>query len=189
SDPAGLLGGDVLIDFAVSIDYRNAAVAFGAFTLPDKLAAPLTTPFALEGGGQIVPPGMAAPVTLPATRISILVVVEGTGHKFVLDTGSSALVLAPELYDSIVADGRPQSTVNVSTVSGTSGEPSTHLESVEFGGATQMDVEAIRAPLDLAALQKEVGHNVEGLLGGAFLEHYLVTIDYPGRLITLRAYQ
>jgi len=189
SEPAGLLGGDVLVDFAVSIDYRGSAVAFGAFGLPSGLAAPTMTAFALEGGGQIVPPGMLAAVPLPATRISITVVVEGQPHPFVLDTGSSALVLGPALYDSIVADGRPQSSVSVSTVSGTSSEPSTRLGSVVFAGAEQQNVEAIRAPLDLSTLQKEVGHDVDGLLGGAFLEHYLVTIDYPGRQITLHAYQ
>jgi hypothetical protein len=189
TEPAGLLGGDVLVDFAVSLDYRAAAAAFGSFPLPNKLAPPMMTGFALEGGGQIVPPGMLAAMPLPATRISIQVTIEGTAHPFVLDTGSSALVLGPALYDSIVADGRPQSSVSVSTVSGNSNEPSTRLGSVIFAGEEQQNVEAIKAPLDLSTLEKEVGHSVEGLLGGAFLEHYLLTIDYPAREITLRAYQ
>ena len=37
-------------------------------------------------------------------------------------------------------------------------------------------------------LAREVGHPVEGLVGGAYLERYLTTIDYPARQITLRPY-
>jgi hypothetical protein len=189
SEPAGLLGGDALIDFAITIDYAAAAVSFGAYTFPTNIAEPVTSPFKLQGGGQIVLPGMNGTVDLPATRIVLDVAIEGTVYPFVLDTGSSALVLAPDLYDSIVSDGRAQSSVSVSTVSGTRTEPSTRLSAVSISTATQTSVEAIRAPLDLGTLSREVGQTIEGLVGGGFLSHYVVTIDYPTQTLTLRAYQ
>ena len=68
-------------------------------------------------------------------------------------------------------------------------EPSTQLHSVSIGGATQSGLEAIRAPFDLDALAPDVGSSIEGLVGGGFLSHYVVTIDYPKRTLTLRAYQ
>jgi hypothetical protein len=37
-------------------------------------------------------------------------------------------------------------------------------------------------------LATEVGHPVQGLVGGAYLAKYLTTIDYPARQIILRPY-
>jgi hypothetical protein len=187
SAPAGLLGGDVLVDFDITINYRAPSVGFNLTAPPTGVGQPITTPFDLEGGGHVVIPGTAGSVTVPATRIAIDVMIEGATYPFVLDTGSSQVVLRPDLYDSIVADGRPQSTTSVSTVTGTTNQPTTELHSVALAGATQTNVAAVRSPLNLDALSAEVGHTIDGLLGGSYLSHYLVSIDYPGRQITLRA--
>jgi predicted aspartyl protease len=184
--PAGLLGGAVMDEFAVTIDYRRSAVTFGAFTAPAGGSAPVTIPFALEGGGSATVGD--ADVTLPATRIAVDVNIEGMSVPMLVDTGSSTMVLAPALYDALVADGRAQTTSNVVTVTGPESVPATKLRTVTVGGAAQSNVAAVRSPLDMELLDQEVGHTVEGLVGGAYLQNYLTTIDYPARELTLRPY-
>jgi hypothetical protein len=187
SEPAGLLGAQTLLPYRVTIDYRAALVSFGDVAPPAGVGPPVTAPFALEGGGDGTIDG--TPVSLPATRISLPVVVEGMTMQMVLDTGSSTLILRPDVYDAIVTDGRPQSSIDVATVMGTVSAPLTRVQSVTVAGAaTQTDVDAVRAPLDVGALELEVGHRVDGLLGGAFLEAYVTTIDYPARMLTLQPY-
>jgi hypothetical protein len=188
SQPAGLLGGNVLSTYAVTIDYRAGTVGFDATTIPSGVGAPATTAFVLAGGGSITVPGTDMHITVPPTRIALDVTIEGVSHPFVLDTGSSTMVLKAELYDALVADGRAQGNVQVSTLAGTKSEPSTQLHQVEVAGAAEANVLAVRSPLDLTVLSVEVGHNVDGLLGGAYLDSFVVTIDYPARQITLRPY-
>jgi hypothetical protein len=186
TEPAGLLGGKELVTYRFTIDYRAQSVTFGDFTPPADVAAPFEVTFALEGGGE----GMIAGtrVSLPATRIVVQVDIEGTLMPMILDTGSSTMVLKPELFDALVADGREQTTIDLGTVAGTQQVALTRVHSVALAGETQTEVEAVRAPLDLGLIEAEVGHPVNGLLGGRYLENYVTTIDYPARLITLRAY-
>jgi hypothetical protein len=186
SEPAGLLGGTALMDMRVTIDYRAELVTFGDFTPPTNVGPLVATAFALEGGGNGTIDDM--PVTLPATRISLTVVVEGVTMQMVLDTGSSTMILRPDVYDTIVADGRPQASIDVATVLGVQSAPLTRLHTVTVAGATQGEVDAVRAPLDVESLEIEVGHHVDGLLGGAYLSGYVTTIDYPERTLTLRPY-
>jgi predicted aspartyl protease len=185
-EPAGLLGGDVLIQYVITIDYSPASVGFDvAPPSPTGGATATTTTFALQGGGTVAIPGTSNSVGVPATRIALDVTIEGTSHPFVLDTGSSQMVLRPTLYDSIIADGRAQSTTNVSTVTGTTTQATTHLKTVDVAGAIQTNVAAVRSPLNLDTLSAEVGHTVDGLLGGSYLSHYVTTIDYAGQRLTL----
>lgn len=182
--PAGLLGGAVLEGFAVTIDYHHSNVTFGAFTPPSGAGAPTMTSFALQGGGTTTVGD--ASVTLPATRIAVDVDIEGMVVPMLVDTGSSTMVIEPALYDTLVADGRPQSTTTLATVAGTQKVSSTKLHTVSLAGAAQSNVAAVRSPLDMNVLSVEVGHPVDGLVGGAYLQNYIVTIDYPARVITLR---
>jgi hypothetical protein len=186
TEPSGLLGGKELVGHRFTIDYRARTVTFGDFTPPVDVGAPFDVTFALEGGGDGMIDGM--PVSLPATRITVQVDIEGTLMPMILDTGSSTMVLKPEIFDALVADGRPQTTIDLGTVMGTQKVGLTHVSSVSLAGEVQTDVEAVRAPLDIGLLEREVGHPVDGLLGGRYLEHYVTTIDYPARTITLRAY-
>jgi hypothetical protein len=189
SQPAGLLGGSVLTMFVVTLDYQNGTVGFNAPAVPGGFGAPITTSFDLGGGGLIGAPSGSGTTMAQPTRIAIDVDIEGTTHPFMLDTGSSRVELAPALYDAIVADGRSQSTIQVSTVRGTSAEPATTLKEVALAGATQTNVGASRSPIDFGVLAAEIGHPIEGLLGGTYLERYLVSIDYANRQITLRPAQ
>jgi hypothetical protein len=188
TQPAGLLGGDVLVGFALTLDYKKPAVGFGVSTNPTGIGAPVMTPFDLAGGGTVTAPGGDASLTQPATRIAVSVTIEGTVHPFVLDTGSSPVVLRPEIYQQITSDGRPQTTVSISTVTGTQMQPATTLNSVALAGATESNIEAVSSPVDLDLLSVEVGHTIDGLLGGAYLQHFVVQIDYPAQQITLWPY-
>jgi len=185
SQPAGLLGGAVFVDFQLTFDYRAATVGFGASAIPAGAGAPVTIAFDLAGGHP-AGSGLTPAVAVPATRIVVDVAIEGTTYPFVLDTGSSPMVLKPDLYDTLVADGRDQGMTQISTVNGTVSQPSTSLKMVAVGGASQSGVHAVRSPLDLDRVGAEVGVPVAGLLGGSYLANYIVTIDYPGRRLTLR---
>jgi len=185
-EPAGLLGADTLVNTPFTLDYRSGRVTFGAASPPAGAGAPVTVTFDLEGGGQVIISNQVTAV--PATRIAVTTEIEGRSVPMVLDTGSSTVVLAPELFDAIVADGRTQTNVKVFTVAGRQEVPAIRLQSASLPGAAQSDVEAMRAPLPLTLLEREVGHPVQGLLGGSYLHNYLTTIDYPARTITLRPY-
>lgn len=186
SEPAGLLGGTVLSDLRFTIDYRASTVTFGEFTPPSGVAGPIDVPFSLEGGGDGMIDG--TPVSLPATRIVVQVDLEGTVVPMIVDTGSSTIVLKDEVFDALVADGREQSTIDLGTVQGNQKVALTNVHSISLNGETQVDVEAVRAPLDIGLLEKELGHPIGGLLGGRYLENYATTIDYPAHVMTLRAY-
>jgi len=186
SEPAGLLGAEALVGTPFTLDYRGGRVTFGSLSPPSGAGAPITVPFDLEGGGQLMVNDQVTAV--PATRIAVTVEIEGRSVPMVLDTGSSTVVLDPSLFDAIVADGRAQTNVKVFTVAGQQEVPAIRLQSTSLSGAAQADVEALRAPLPLTPLEREVGHPVQGLLGGSYLGSYLTTIDYPARTITLRPY-
>jgi len=187
SAPAGLLGGDILGQFLLTLDYVTPAVGFNSTALPSGLGAPAATAFSLEGGGLVQISG-GGTVMVPATRISVDVAIEGATYPFVVDTGSSQVLLSSDFYDMVVSDGRSQSTANVLTVNGTMTEPTTELKTVSLAGAAQTNVSAVRSPFSLDPLSAEVGHPVLGLLGGSYLSAYLITIDYPNRQITLRTH-
>jgi predicted aspartyl protease len=182
--PAGLLGGAVLEGFAVTIDYHRSSVVFGTFTPPSGVGAPVMAPFTLEGGSSATVGDTQ--VTVPATRIALDVDIEGMVVPMLVDTGSSTMVLVPALYDALVADGRAQSTTMLATVTGNQSVSTTTLHTVSLAGAAQSNIAAVRSPFDMTLLSSDVGHPVQGLVGGAYLQHYITTIDYPARVITLR---
>jgi hypothetical protein len=160
------------------------AVGFDVQPITDSLGAPSTSPFDLLGGGHVIVSG-GANVNVPPTRIAVDVAIEGTVHPFVLDTGSSQVLLGGELFDAVVADGRAQGAASVLTITGTTTQPTTVLSSVALGDAEQTDVGSVRSPFSLESLSREVGHPVDGLLGGSYLSRFLVQIDYRRRVITL----
>jgi hypothetical protein len=59
---------------------------------------------------------------------------------------------------------------------------------VKVGDAEVQGPPALSSPLDLTQLAQEVGHPIEGLLGGTYLREFLVTIAYPSKGLTLRRY-
>jgi membrane-associated protease RseP (regulator of RpoE activity) len=93
------------------------------------------------------------------------------------------------VYTALTADGRAQLTGgNVETTSGTSTSSSTRAASISLGGVA---VESVVVTHDtsfdsnLAAVSTDVGHTIDGSLGGDFLHDFYVTIDYPASTVSL----
>lgn len=194
--PAGLLGGSLLCQFAVTLDYRARAVTLGASAPAamggDGLAAPIALPFSLEGGGDAASAGTR--FHYPATRVPILVTVEGVASPMVLDSGASYVVLRDARWRALAADGRARlDGVPIESANGTLGASLTRAKAISVGaGEDAQSLDAVPV-LDIGddlldGFAAEVGHPVDGLLGGAFLRAFRVTVDYPAGALRLARY-
>jgi len=189
----GSLGCGILCAFAVSLDYRGSTVTLGSAPGPANVASPGTSvPFSLEGGGSETISGVPGSVVFPASRIAVSVTVEGKPYSFIVDTGSSFMLLRQALFTSLVADGRAQiGGIGTATVGQESTSAVTRLRSVVVGGEEVTglvgnDDSSLESVLD--GIASEVGHDVDGLVGGSFLREFYVTVDYPGGALVLRRY-
>ncbi len=187
---AGLLGGTLLCHFPASFNYRDAQVTLGPAQDPSAVQSAVTSPFELKGGGRgLLPSG--ALVEFPNTRISLTVQVEGVDKRFVLDTGASYTVISPQLYADLTRDGRGKlEGLSASTVMGSAQTKVTRARSLSVAGAevTNVAVADASAGQLLASLSQEVGHPVDGLLGGTYLREFFVTADYTTNTLRLARY-
>ena len=137
-------------------------------------------------GRPVVPPSGARPTTVPlelAGRVLLVrAMVEGTHPvTLLLDTGASLTIVRPQaLAAARVEVSRTAPRILGTVVGGrTVAMPYVRLRSLSVGGAT---VESI----DVAAYDATPHRrDVDGLLGGNFLNHFTVTIDRASRLLTL----
>ena len=191
---AGLLGGNVMLQFQVRLDYAHPDHAF-RLGMPDmEMAADgVETPgtsiaFALEGGGRGNFEG--AIISFPATRIPLTVHIDGVAHPFILDTGASETTIRASLYATITADGRAEiSGLPIGTVSGSTTAMVTRVRTLTVGDATVSNPAVMTiGDTILDGIQTEVRHPVDGLLGGNFLREFMVTVDYPRRTLHLQRY-
>jgi hypothetical protein len=191
---AGLLGGNVMQQFQVRLDYANPDRAFRlgmpAVEMPaEGVETPGTTvTFDLEGGGRGTFDGQV--ITIPATRIPLTVDIEGTSYPFILDTGASETAVRTSIYDTLRADGRSEITgLPIGTVSGNTTASVTRVRTLTVGDATVANA-AVMTIGDtlLDGIQREVRHPVDGLLGGNFLREFMVTVDYPRGTLHLQRY-
>ncbi len=189
-----LMGGDFLCHFTTSFDYRAPRVYLGVPSeWPASLATAQSTDIAIEGGGlgAIMLGGQTSFISTPATRIAVTALVEGVERHFILDSGASFAIVSDAVFTALTADGRKTlSGLGASTVMGMTGIRTTRAKSFSVGGAEVQGV--LVAGLDSniwPALSAEVGHPVDGLLGGSWLREFLVTVDYDQNLLTLRKYQ
>jgi hypothetical protein len=186
----GLLGGNVLCHFPTSFNYRDAQVTLGPAQDPTAVLAATSTPFTLEGGGRGLLPDGKTVVTFYNTRITVKATVEGSEKTFVVDTGASINLVSPALYTQLVADGRGKMEgLAASTVMGSAQTRVTRVRSLKLGDAevTGLAVADVSGQL-LTALGAEVGHPVDGLLGGTFLREFFVTADYDNSSLRLARY-
>lgn len=200
----GILGGDVLRHFALTLDYRGAWATLytdldGAPPPAGGGLGPLTSQgFELRGGGFLATPsGEDLPV--PPTRVVLPLQLEGREILAVVDTGASSVVLDEPLYEQLL-DDRPDRPVlqgfEVLTVDAAQDVEITRIASLsvtsDAGGpdAAQTSVPAlvVLGSVALQNLSYETGRDVQVLLGGAFLRYYQVTIDYPAHRLTLQPY-
>ncbi|HEY7375893.1 MAG TPA: aspartyl protease family protein [Polyangia bacterium] len=197
---AGLFGGNVMRQFTVRLDYAHPDLAF-RLGMPsmepavDGVEVPgAAIPFTLQGGGRGMLRAGGPIITFPATRIPLTVDVEGVSHPFILDTGASETTVRASVWSTVVADGRKQLPgLPISTVAGPGMATVSRVRSLTVGGATVTDpaVMNLGAPIYdmiLDTIEQEVGHPVDGLLGGNFLREFMVTIDYPHGTLHLQRY-
>lgn len=111
----------------------------------------------------------------------IMVTINGRGpYRFVIDTGTGGdALVTPELAREL---GLP--TVGQATLSDPSGQggrkaPLVMIDSLEVAGVTFANVRAISHPFFAEA------GTCDGLLGFTLFRDYLLTLDFPNRLVTL----
>jgi hypothetical protein len=191
---AGLLGGNVMRQFSVRFDYANPDRAF-RLGMPEMemettgVEVPgSTVAFNLEGGGR----GLfdTELIEFPATRIPLTVDVDGASRPFILDTGASETTVRGSVYAALTADGRAELTgLPITTVAGPVSGSATRARSLAVAGeAVTNAVVMTIGDMLLDGIQMEVGHPVDGLLGGNFLREFMVTLDYPRRTLRLQRY-
>jgi hypothetical protein len=205
----GILGGDVMRNFPVQLDYSapmmdGFCLGCSAGTTRTDVSAGGTIPFTLKGGGNsAVTLGtdsqgnpINSPVSnIPPTRIPLTVTIEGTPHQFILDTGATEVSLRSTVYMDLVSDGRAQlvSGIAIMTIAGASNASITRAKTITVGDVTVADAPVMTimsTPPDelLDGISGELNMQVDGLLGGSFLRNFLVSIDYPKGQLHLQPY-
>lgn len=200
---AGLFGGNVMQQFAIRLDYAHPDLAFRIGTPPMEMATDgVETPgdavsFSLQGGGAGRLGANGPVIIFKSTRIPLTVELEGAARSFILDTGASETTVKSTVYSAIRSDGRAEiSGLPISTVMGPTTAHVTRVRTLKVGGASvanaavMMIGDQITPTGDelLSNIETEVGHPVDGLLGGNFLREFMVTIDYPGGMLHLQRY-
>ena len=186
----GVLGANVLRQFSTQLNYRDQLLCLGDGVAPANIEQPgATFPFVLEGGG-VASTSATTTSSYAATRIPVTATVEGVDHQFILDSGASEVAVRSTLFVQLTADGRPfLDGFPVYTAGGaTSGEAS-RMRIVSVGGEAVTNVPFLNiGDMLLDQLGTEIGHPVDGLLGGSFLREFLVTVDYPRSTVHLQRY-
>lgn len=197
---AGILGGDMLVGFALSLDYQGGRiwVEDEASELPDRLDAgavgePITVAARLEGGGFFSAGGETREIG--ASRFLVQAEVEDPDGAdpiwLMVDTGATAVVLSNEMLDLLGDEGRPRlDGVDVGTASGAQTAYLTRLWSMRVGGAEQTSVPALVLPDDglFESISRETDLDVRGVVGGMFLRSYVTTLDYAAESMRLLPY-
>lgn len=200
----GILGGDILRHFALTLDYRGAwatlfvDLAGGPPPGSGDFGPTTTRTFELRGGGLLSTPS-GENLRVPPTRVVLPLEIEGHQVLAVVDTGASSVVLDESLYWDLL-QWRPERPVlegfEVLTVNAAQDAVITRIASLRVSGdAGSADAEQTSVPAlvvlgsdALDHLSVETGRQVQALLGGAFLRYYQLTIDYPARRVTLQPY-
>ena len=196
-DVPQIVGGNLMREFPVQLDYSEREPS-RAFRLGESNMAAVgveqpggSVSFTLEGGGMgRISEVSDTTVSIPATRVPVTVDIEGTAHPFILDTGASEVTVRSSVYATLTADGRSQlSGLPIGTAMGHAQAEVTRAKTITVGGQTVQNAPVMTigdAVVD--ALESEVNHPIDGLLGGSFLREFLVTIDYPHTTLLLQRY-
>ncbi|HTR55051.1 MAG TPA: aspartyl protease family protein [Kofleriaceae bacterium] len=167
-----------------SFDYRDGTFALDA-TPPTGLGADIAIPFSFEGGnidnfGQRV-----------TSRVIVTVELEGHAYQMMLDTGATSVSVSERAFAALTADGRTTIAGQTAIVSGASTSTLTRAASITLAGVEVDDAVVIHdSGFDtvLTAISNDVGHTIDGSLGGTFLNHFYVTVDYANRIVHLAPY-
>ena len=97
--------------------------------------------------------------------------------RFLLDTGSSVVVVAPAFAASIPLTGGDREAVELQTLGGRTRGAAATVTSLRVGTAELQD---------LPVVIHDPGPGLDGILGNTFLSHYRLTVDADRRQLTLR---
>jgi hypothetical protein len=143
------------------------------------------------GRGSGGSPALTQKVELPARLVANFFIVEakqidGATYRFIIDTGSSATLVSPELAGALREKrkrGTPQ-TVRVQSAQGDGIDlESVTLRSLALGDARFEKVPALIYRLD--DLSSHLGLQIDGIIGFPFFHNTLVTLDYPRARLVL----
>ena len=162
-------------------------LAFGATPLPVDLHARATRalervePAAAAGldGGAWDGDEVAVPLE---SALGVWVVEaslnEGTPARFLVDTGSSVVIVAPAVAAAagVIATAKSPR-IELQTVAGRSSGPAVRIRSLRVGDLELPDVPAVL---------HDPGPGFDGILGNAFLSRYRLTLDPDRHLLVLR---
>jgi clan AA aspartic protease (TIGR02281 family) len=107
------------------------------------------------------------------------VVVNGVHHgRFLLDTGSSVVVVAPAFAAAMRLDLRDgHDAVELQTLGGRTRGPASTVASLRVASTEMSDVPVV---------VHDPGPGLDGILGNTFLNHYRLTVDADRRQLALR---
>jgi hypothetical protein len=174
--------------YVATLNYRDALFGLGsaAPSPPSGLEPETVFPFSFEGGSVIMG------VTVPRSRIVVTVSLEGNDYSMVLDSGATTVTVSQAAFTALTADGR--AVLQGGMVETTSGESTSSLAraaKIVVGG---VEVDSVVVAHDssfddnLQSISTDVGHTIDGSLGGTYLHDFYVTIDYPAKEVHLARY-
>jgi len=165
----GNLGYGFFKDWRVCIDYGRRRLQLQTSSPDDSPSppAPSGTPFEL---------GALRPYIHLAVRVN-----GEHAYRFLLDTGSSASVVSPEVAAAMKVGGTEGEVLGVA---GSRGAQVGTLASLEAGGETVENPTVVVIDV-FETLSTAAGLPIDGILGSSFLRHFRVEIDYPTRRLTL----
>ena len=115
------------------------------------------------------------------SQVTIPVTINHAGpYEFLLDTGAQISIVEPSLAEELQL--KPQGEINVTSVAANATAHLVRLDVVEVGSAAVR--QQIAAVQSMAQLQK-VNPKIRGLLGGNFLAHFDLLLDYGHRFLCL----
>jgi hypothetical protein len=94
------------------------------------------------------------------------------------------------VFSTLTADGRKTlSGLPITTVAGVMSAQVARTKTITVGGEAVLGSVVMSTDDSLLdGISDEVGHPIDGLLGGTFLREFFVTIDYPHRTLVLHRY-
>jgi len=167
----GDLGYNFLRHFRVIIDYAKGEISFDDPKRVDRINRTARTEMPLR---------LANPAK-PLVLVDVYANRSGP-FQFVIDTGTSTTVVAPQLAKQLNLSSSPIG--NVTTGGAPVAVTAGVLRSFTVGNATSSDLSVTVADF-FAALSDAVGTKLDGIVGYNFLRDYKVVFDYPNERLTL----
>lgn len=128
-------------------------------------------------------PVHSAPMVERYGKPYVMVTVNGRGpYRFIIDTGTGGdLLVTPQLADELGLPPAGQVRLNDPSGQGGHRTPLVYVDSLQFAGVEFTGLKALRH-----AIISEAG-DCQGLLGFTLFRNYLLTLDFPNRVVTLGA--